>query len=244
MNLLFDLGNSRCKWARAESTLQPGAPLSYGPTFIPALESALADAGRPTRALAVSVAGATPTTALADWLASRFALRLEQMHAQPQQCGVTNTYEDPAQLGADRWAALIGARARTTQALCVVNCGTAVTIDALDASGVFRGGVIVPGLATQRAALLAHTHGIRVVDGDSGSCLARRTADAVAAGTLHGLVGAIERILSEQARLLGVAPRVLLSGGDAAAVHALLKSPGELAPHLVLEGLQRLAGAS
>jgi type III pantothenate kinase len=101
--------------------------------------------------------------------------------------------------------------------------------------------VILPGLATQRAALLQRTHGIRAADGQSETVLARSTADAVAAGTLHGLAGAIERVLAEQARALNATPKIFLAGGDAGLLSPLLKPEHELAPHLVLEGLQRMA---
>lgn len=244
MLLLFDLGNSRCKWARANGALQPGAPVEYGVDFARQLAAALAGVPRPARALAVSVADETTTAQLADWLHGHYGVTLERMTAREAQCGVTNRYTSPAQLGADRWAALIGARGRTRSAACVVNCGTAVTIDALDSDGVFQGGVILPGLATQRASLLLYTHGIREAEGDSGSCLARSTADAVAAGTLHGLAGAIERVLAEQARALNVTPKVFLAGGDARRLQPLLNRERELAPQLVLEGLQRMARES
>jgi type III pantothenate kinase len=241
MLLLFDLGNSRCKWASADGALHAGEPVEYGADFTRKLAGVLAGATRPTRALAVSVADDTTTKQLADWLHEHFGVTLERMTARESQCGVTNRYTNPAQLGADRWAALIGARGRTSRAVCVVNCGTAVTIDAMDSAGVFQGGVILPGLATQRASLLQRTHGIRESDGQGESCLARNTADAVAAGTLHGLAGAIERVLVEQARALNALPKVFLAGGDAGLLSPLLKHEHELTPHLVLEGLQRMA---
>ena len=241
MLLLFDLGNSRCKWARADGALQPGAAIEYGQDFSRALETSLGALPRPERVLAVSVAGDAVTAQLAAWARAQFGLTLELMPARSAQCGVSSRYDNPAQLGADRWAALVGARGRTRDAVCVVNCGTAVTIDALDGAGVFQGGVILSGLATQRASLLKNTHGIREADGKDDSCLARNTADAVAAGTLQGLAGAIDRVVAEQARVLGVTPHMLLAGGDAERLHPVLTTAHELAPLIVLEGLHRMA---
>jgi type III pantothenate kinase len=240
MMLLFDFGNSRCKWARLEARLQPSGVLAYD-DFAGQLESALGSLDVPARAVAVCVGGAAPQQLLADWLKTRWGLELERIRARPAQLGVTNSYQPPERLGADRWAALIGARARTTTAVCVVDCGTAITVDALDAAGIFRGGVILPGLVLQRAALTQGTQGIRETEGGTAHCLARTTADAVASGTLHGLAGAIDRIVDEQAQALGSAPQVFLTGGDGARFQTLLRHTSTPVPDLVLEGVARIA---
>ena len=241
MNLVLDLGNGRCKWALADSSLKPGGAFAYGENFSHTLDHAFGQLARPARVAAVSVANVANTDTLARWVRHRWSLDLTRFSSRPTQCGVTNTYKDPAQLGADRWAALIAARVRAPGAACVVDCGTAVTVDALDASGVFRGGVILPGLALMRAALLQRTQGVSAVEGDTGSVLAHTTADGVAAGTLSGLAGAIDRILDEQAVALGTAPQVLLTGGDAPVLQTLLRHTANLVPDLVLEGVARMA---
>jgi type III pantothenate kinase len=157
--------------------------------------------------------------------------------------GVTNRYHEPATLGADRWAALIAARQQSQAAQCVVDCGTAMTVDALSAAGEFLGGVILPGISMARAALLANTQGIRVAEGDEGSCLARATGDGVAAGSVFGLAGAIERIVAEQRRALGADARVLVTGGDAPRLLPLLRGSVTHEPELVLKGLKLIAEA-
>jgi type III pantothenate kinase len=243
MNLVFDLGNSRCKWALANIGLKPGGAFAYGEDFAHTLENSFSALARPERVAAVSVAGAARLETLAQWLQSRWGLQLQRIAACAVQLGVTNSYKDPGRLGADRWAALIAARARLAGAVCVVDCGTAVTVDALDAHGVFRGGVILPGLALMRDALLRRTEGIRVAQGDAGSALAHSTADGVAAGTLFGLAGAIDRIVDEQAATLGSAPQVLITGGDAEPLRALLRHATQHLPDLVLEGVARIVNA-
>jgi type III pantothenate kinase len=190
-----------------------------------------------------SVAGGERTETLAHWFQRRWGVVLERVAARAHQLGVTNRYIEPERLGADRWAALLATRTRVGAAACVVDCGTAVTIDALDGDGVFRGGVILPGLSVQRASLHGATHGIRVSEGDTQTCFARTTADAVSAGTLYGLAGAIDRILDEQFESLGSGVRVLLTGGDAPVIAPRLRHAVELAPDLVLEGVWRIACA-
>ena len=276
MNLVLDLGNSRCKWALARpprmaevrttardgsaenagavlpqtpeqyfrnAGLMPGGAFAYGENFEHTLDVAFGGLARPERVAAVSVAAAGHTETLTQWVRSHWGLDVQRIVAGAAQLGVTNSYKDPTRLGADRWAALIAARARHTAAVCVVDCGTAVTVDALGPDGVFRGGVILPGLALMRDVLLQRTHGVLAANGAAGSALALTTADGVAAGTLFGLVGAIDRILDEQAATLGAAPQVLITGGDAQPVLALLRHAHRHVPDLVLEGVARIAHA-
>lgn len=241
MKLLFDLGNSRCKWARLDPDFRPGGTIEYGADFGVELEKAIGRLPRPAQAFAVCVAGSHRQEQLSGWLESRWTIPLTQVSATRQKCGVVNSYKEVGRLGADRWAALIAARGRIAGAVCVVDCGTAVTIDALDATGEYRGGVILPGLALQRRALAQGTQQIPHESGKPDDCLARTTADGVASGTLYGLVGAIDRIVDEQSASLGLEPVMLITGGDAPAVRALLRHASTLTPDLVLEGVARIA---
>ena len=119
------------------------------------------------------------------------------IHPKEIECGVTNGYPDPSQLGSDRWAALIAARNLCVDPLAVVDCGTAVTVDALDMEGNFRGGVILPGVTLSRDTLLANTSGIYATREVGNSVFACSTEDAVAGGTFYSVVGGIDRILDE-----------------------------------------------
>ncbi len=123
----------------------------------------------------------------------------------------------------------------------VVSCGTAVTVDALSARGEFVGGVIFPGLALLQSALATGTAGLPAMPGDETSCLARSTADAVAAGTLYGLAGAVERVCNEFEQALIGPLTVLITGGDADRVAPHLIRPARRIPDLVLKGLDRIA---
>src|SRR5690606_31240552 len=105
------------------------------------------------RIVACNVAGAEN----AERIAAQFKITPEWVVPQREQCGVKNGYKKPAQLGADRWASLIAARAMHDGASLVVNAGTATTIDLLDNSGRFLGGLILPGLRLMRSALANNT---------------------------------------------------------------------------------------
>ncbi|CAN0506544.1 unnamed protein product, partial [Phaeothamnion confervicola] len=109
------------------------------------------------------------------------------------QCGVTNLYDDPSQLGVDRWAALIGARKNSPDACLVINAGTATTIDALSAKGEFIGGIIVAGFDLMHEALATNTAGLSSERGEF-SAFPRSTRNAITSGAIQALSGAVERM--------------------------------------------------
>lgn len=243
MRLLIDLGNTRLKWARSGAGEWRVGAAAYGEHDLNVLlDEVWSQFTAPTAVVMVSVGAQDARRVIEQWIQSRWDVRVRHVVAQPQQLGVINRYRDPAALGADRWVALIGARgALPASAACVVDCGTAVTIDALTAQGEFAGGVIVPGLALLRTALARGTAGIGAAEGDETSCLARSTADAVAAGTVYGLAGAIERVCHEFERALDEPVKLLITGGDADRIAGHLNRPARRIPDLVLKGLERIA---
>ena len=241
MNLLIDLGNSRLKWAqqapglwRTEAALLESAM----PTL---LDRLWRDMAAPQKIVVCSVSTPEQMLVLEEWIETRWSLTPQIVRAQAEQLGVQNRYRQPEQLGVDRWVALVGAAGLTTSAACVVDCGTAVTVDALSADGEFLGGAVFPGLRLLRDSLVQGTAGIPATEGDATDCLARSTADGVAAGTLFGLAGAVERLIDEYRHTLGETMRVFLTGGDAPALATRLRAVHTPVPDLVLKGLARIA---
>lgn len=243
MKLLVDCGNSRIKWAASDAAWRTGAFTHRAADVAPLLDEHWSTLPRPERVVLSCVADAARRTALAGWIERRWARSAEFIEARAEACGVRNGYREPARLGPDRWAALIGARAETTEPVCVVDCGTAVTADAMNGAGEFLGGVIFPGLALLRAGLAGGTAAVGAGEGDASHCQARSTADAVAAGVLHGCAGAVTRFIDEHRKALGVRMQVMVCGGDAATLMPLLPEGARAMPDLVLRGLQRIADA-
>lgn len=244
MDLLVDLGNSRLKWALRDGARWQSDAAPVAGELRELLDQVWGACPRPGRVVVTSVADAARRLELAAWIAAHWSLEARFIVAQAEQCGVRNGYLEPQALGPDRWAALVGARALSPHATCVADCGTAVTIDALTADGLFAGGVILPGLRLQRSALAERTAGVRALDGDEASCLARASADAVAAGTVYGIAGAIERVWREFEEALGEEMVLYITGGDAGTIAARLSRPFHPVPDLVLRGLACIAEAS
>lgn len=244
MDLFVDLGNSSLKWALRHREEWESRAVRLGGDPRDLLDEIWGAYTRPASMLVASVADQAWRAALAAWVAERWSLEPRFVVAETEQCGVRSGYHEPAALGADRWAALVGARSLGEGGACIADCGTAVTIDALAADGLFAGGVILPGLRLQRAALAEGTAGVRALDGNDASCLARTTGDAVAAGTVYGIAGAIERVWREFEEALGEDMTLYVTGGDADTVAARLSRPFRPVPDLVLRGLACIADAS
>ena len=232
MDLLLDAGNTRLKWGLRDGAGWRG----QGAVALGALDElagVLEAAGSIRRVLGANVAGAEVAARLAGLLAGR-ALAPLWIAPTASAFGVHNRYVDPARLGADRWAALVGARALHGAAALVVTSGTATTADVLDGEGVFQGGVILPGLDLMRSSLARDTAQLPFADGRFEP-LPRRTADAIVSGCLHAQLGAIERMF----RLVASQPGAvcLLNGGAAVSLAPLLEIPLRRVDNLVLEGL-------
>jgi len=231
MKLLLDVGNTRLKWGLfdAGQWLAQGA---FAHDEVWAFDEVLPPIGQLERAVGVSVAGEAAVQRLVSALAP-WSLAIDWLRPTAEACGVTNGYA-VSQLGADRWAALIGARHLHPAATLVVTAGTATTIDVLRPDGYFAGGLIVPGVDLMKRALAGNTAQLPLGDGVRVE-LPTRTVDAIHMGCLHAQAGAIERMFLQIADLPYA--RCLLNGGAAPLIAPLLKLPCQLVDNLVLEGV-------
>jgi type III pantothenate kinase len=247
MNLLIDIGNSRCKWALA-SGAAGGVPVQFVSSGYLApddhldaqLERIAGIAGVPQTAMVVCVGGKDVMNTVLDAAQDRWPrLAVRQFKTAARAFGVTNAYAQAETLGADRWAALIAAHALLPERNVVIaDCGTAVTLDVLNAHGQHLGGYILPGLKMMREALHRGTAALPLADGQGANpAPARNTRDAIGNGTLLGLVAAVEAVIHTQSKNSGAATECLLTGGDAGAVAKNLAISCRYEPDLVLKGL-------
>lgn len=241
MILLVDVGNSRIKWAQVEDLDTSGARAVLRGEDLRELEEEWRRLARPDRVVVASVAGGDVERELREWMRGHWGREPEYVRARAQGFGIVNRYTEPERLGADRWAALIGARELYPGPACIVDCGTALTFNAMTAAGEFLGGCILPGLTTARRCLTERTHAIGAAEGVADHAIATTTADAVAAGTAIGLAGAIERIADDYRAVLGNDMRTILTGGEAARLVAHVRRDVVVVPDLVLRGLGVIA---
>lgn len=240
MDLLVDVGNTRLKWGIGQGgAIQGGAPLLHRDSaFLQQLHAAWACLDTPPRRLALaSVAAPELLQRICDFAYGLWP-DIEIIRARPQRTafGVQSAYHAPEKLGVDRWLCLLAARRYHPLPACIADCGTAVTVDVIDAQGLHQGGVIAPGLRLMKQALQRGTENLPYSNEHYPLGLAAFTEAAIDSGALYACVGLIERILREQCGQ----PHLLLTGGDAAALAPLLSYPLRLQADLVLQGLSVL----
>jgi len=236
MILAVDCGNSRVKWGLHDGNgwLRNGTVALSG---IESLKNAWRNVPTEARIVVANVAGPSVRKRLERVLSRRD--KVIWSRAKRSECGVTNGYGKPAQLGADRWAALVAAWSMVRGACLVVVAGTATTVDALKSDGTFAGGLILPGLELMKQSLAQSTAGLPLSRGHFSNA-PRSTADAIETGCLLAQAGAIERAFA--AMEPGAA--CILAGGAAARIAPSLGIPARLVDNLVLEGLVLIARAS
>lgn len=200
--------------------------------------------GRAIRRVLISnVAGAELRDRLDTLLrALEPAPSIEWFASAPALAGVSNGYVDYTQLGCDRFAALIGARTLFPgRPLIVATCGTATTVDALTADGVFVGGMILPGLRLMAAALARNTAQLPQVNAvTEAQTFADNTDGAIVTGCITAQAGAIEHAVARHPDTHGDVLCVL-SGGAAPYIAPHLSVPHRLVDNLVLSGLYAVA---
>ncbi|HJT97235.1 MAG TPA: type III pantothenate kinase [Rhodanobacteraceae bacterium] len=237
MNLLVDLGNTRLKWALADSRgiESRGALAPYGADIARALEREWMSVPAIERMLVASVAPLALDVDLETFARQRFGIAAEFLRSPAAALGIRSAYAEPARFGIDRFLGLAALHAAEARAQVLVGVGTAMTLDALDADGTHLGGWILPSPALMQDAVLARTARVGVAEGTLVD-FADNTADALTSGSLHAASGAVERFCANAARRFRAWPAVVVTGGGATALAPLL--PGaEHRDDLVLEGL-------
>ena len=191
--LAIDIGNTRLKWALYAQPVPGQPPVRHGAVFLETIddlaEAEWADLPEPDQMLGCVVAGEAVRRRVEEQM-EMWDVVPRWVVPRPAEAGVTNGYDHPARLGADRWVALVGARARVVAATpegeappptLVVMVGTAVTVDAIDSSGRFIGGLILPGFGLMLRALEMGTAGLKVPTGEVVD-FPTNTSDALMSG--------------------------------------------------------------
>lgn len=241
MDLLVDIGNARIKWALREAdSWTAGSPL-------PRLNKAFKDIARPAwkeletpdRVIVASVAGHDFDKSVHTWVKRRWKVAPDFLRASDSLCGVTNAYKEPERLGDDRWASLLAAHDGFDGPAIIVDCGTAITIDALTADGRHLGGLIAPGVELMKSSLASQAPGIELLDPDNHdiALLGSSTEVGVTGGVFYTAIALVDRVFQDLRAELGRQANLLITGGDAENIQPLLSTSPVYEPDLVLKGL-------
>ena len=237
MTVAVDVGNTRVKWGFcrgghvvAQASLPPDDPLVWQQQF---------DAWSlgPTRWI---LAGVHPPrrNAFAAWLQAREAT-VETLDSH-RQLPLKIEVDFPDKVGMDRLLNAVAANTRRPagHAAIIVDAGSAVTVDLVDVSGVFRGGTIFPGLRLMAQSLHDYTAKLPVVGIDQPlSPPGTSTEKAIQAGVYQAVLGGVERIVTELQAFARTPCEIYFTGGDADLLAQRTTLPIQLWPEMTLEGV-------
>jgi type III pantothenate kinase len=246
--LALDIGNTRLKWALYDTPRCGAQPLEQGAEFLENIEK-LAEGPwskvrPPQYVLGCAVAS--------DVIRRRVEDQMEAWDVAPQwvvaseaEAGLRNGYDYPARLGADRWVAMIGAYQHMlaqgpAQPMVLVMVGTAVTVEAVDASGMFLAGLILPGHGIMLRALESGTAGLHVPTGEVKP-FPTNTSDALTSGGTYAIAGAVECMVQHVRQRCGAEPKCIMTGGAAWKMAPTMTRPFELVDNLIFDGLLFIA---
>ncbi len=241
MILLVDIGNSQIKWTTIQSKVLADSQYFSRPKT--GIKAALNKAWKSLddiEAVFVSnVAGDKIAAQLTEWIDKQWKLTPVFVQSEKRRFGVTNAYEQPETLGVDRWLAIVAGRQHARQVTCVIDCGTAITVDE---KGQHQGGLIVPGLSLMKKMLTDNTDALGNVTQESEfNLLATNTHTAIQAGTLYMVTATLENLINDLQQNFTDEVRFLITGGDAEEIIPLMPQPLIHEPDLVLKGLAQYA---
>lgn len=236
--LQLDVGNSSAKWRLVDGG-EVGARGSFSAGDAASRDALLGCADSLEQIWVSSVAGAQAESELGDLLRQRWGVEPWFARTGARVGDLVNSYDDPARMGVDRWLVMLGARGRTRSRICVVDAGSALTIDLVAASGEHEGGYIIPGPGLMERALLLDTDRVRFAeDVDYSLEPGRSTAEAVRHGIALAQAGAVAMALDAAGP---ERPALFFCGGAGETLQQLLNRGGDWVPDLVFEGLEIIA---
>ncbi|HET8807330.1 MAG TPA: type III pantothenate kinase [Methylophaga sp.] len=244
MKLLIDIGNCRVKWAILDdSGLSASQSFERKNTGLKVQFNKIWKSLKDVDAIWVSnVAGDKIASQFTEWAEKTWQITPNFVQSEAKRFGVSNAYDKPETLGIDRWLGLVAVRQHLQKACCIIDCGTAITVDILTANGQHQGGFILPGLGLMRTTLAAGTDALtEKTDDVAFNLLATNTYSAIQAGTLYSITATLENLIRDLQQNFDNNIRFVISGGDASEIEALLPDDVEIDADIVLKGLKLYA---
>jgi type III pantothenate kinase len=237
--LLIDIGNSRIKAGFLNAVgIQLLPPCAWREQQLDTAWSGLLPGlARVDRVVVSNVGGATIADSLIQWLAEHWQVTPHFARVLPDFGGMRTRYEYPEKLGIDRWLAALAGFRMSKRAVCVVDAGTALTADVVNARGEHLGGLIAPGLALMARSLTQGTAQLVIDTVQPVDRIATNTASAISLGCREAVAGLLSEFSRRLSRELPGPTDWWLTGGEAPTLLELSDLPLRHVPDLVLQGL-------
>jgi type III pantothenate kinase len=245
MILLVDVGNSRIKFVQQHGSNLTGYGVDvYNKSSLTqSLDRLWSRLPVPDQIWIANVGGDEVKRQLVRWTEQNWHKKPDFAVVEKELLGVTNAYTETNKLGIDRWLSLIAARHKYGEPSCIVSCGTAITIDGLDANGLHLGGLIMPGIRMMQESLYNSIPAIPYIENIKATAgLANSTEQAVMNGCMMAVVSLIEHAMRALQYMNGKEFNCLITGGDSESIMNLLETKSIYEPYLVFEGLALVAG--
>lgn len=237
--LEFDAGNTRLKWRLREYAQTVGSGfLANDENWGEALPILLDRIGQLEQVNISIVSGDERYQRIRRHVLKTQSVSIYKAVPKKECAGVELAYKDAEAFGVDRWLAMLAANALGIEGTkVVVDCGTAITIDIVNQKGLHLGGYVMPGISLMRQALAINTSKLEFVESSDMSLVpGKASAECISHGTLAMSVAVVDRVVDDYPD-----SRVILTGGDAGRIKALLNTYKEgrvvLKPSLVMDGL-------
>lgn len=247
MKLLIDIGNTNIKYAFCEGVNLTNvicfahAHSNFNETLTTLRDQLTKVIDRPQQIIISNVAGNKVAQEITQWAQQHYKLTPHFIIPTAQAHGVINAYAVPHTLGSDRWLALIAARQLTQSPVCIIDCGTATTVDVMDATGQHLGGLIAPGLNSLPNALATATAGckldIKLQHPPTDTPLGQSTQTCIENGSWAMIVHFVENVCRKTDQTFSSNTKIFISGGHANTIQSLLSITSDFQPHLVLNGM-------
>lgn len=260
MLLLVDIGNSRIKWNTARDKVLLGKTQSFS-WQADLLHDQLLQSWQSLEDISAvwvsNVVGESAAKAINHYCRQRWGLEARYAQTKARQCDVVNAYADHSRLGVDRWLALLATWNRVhNNPACIIDCGTAITVDLITDKGEHLGGAIAPGARLMQQALSGKSTAIQVAIAGQDSDVIQHwqqqishypgtsTQECINIGSWHASAGFIRIMIEKAQQVLSNDCRIVITGGDASFMLNMLKqTPAQITqtivsePDLVLHGL-------
>ncbi|MCL1846616.1 MAG: type III pantothenate kinase [Coriobacteriia bacterium] len=224
-----------CHWRIATVTTDTADELAAKIAALFSLESL--DSAHITDMAIASVV--PPLTEQWQRVAQRFAEKEPLILTSQTDTGLTISYADPTEIGADRLADAVAAISLYGAPVIVVDFGTATNIEVIDKDGAFVGGIIAPGLLTSAKALFDAAARLAKMDIEvPASVIGATTREAVQSGLTYGEIDRIDGLINRVFAELGYPATVVATGGLSSRVVALSKTIDVVNDDITLEGLR------
>jgi len=152
----------------------------------------------------------------------------------PMTCWV----DEPDKVGTDRVVSAAAAYAVAQDAVVVADFGTAVTIDLVDANGIFKGGVICPGFEISAKALKENTAQLPNIKVTKPKApYGKNTTDAINCGLYYSIIGALQEVIRRYAEEIGKWPQTVITGASAKVIAGDCDFIDNYVPNLVVKGI-------